>query len=100
MSPSAAIADPPFRQACGRQARPSVPAASPTWRRAQTWRSFVIAPCAPRRTARVRLGPLRLRTPRHSRLTASPTSANLARLIRRAADLATWLGDFATNPYE
>ena len=31
----------------------------------------------------------RLRAPRHGRLTASPASASVARLIRRAADLAT-----------
>jgi len=78
MSASAASADSLLRQACGRRARPS----------------------APRRTARVRLGPSRLRAPRHGRLTASPASASVARLIRRAADLATRLGDFATNRHE
>jgi len=100
MSTSAAIADSLLWRAFGRRTRPFGPAASPTRRRAQTWRSFFIAPCASQRTARVRLGSSRLRAPRHGRLTASPASARVARLIRRAADLATWLVDFTTNRHE
>ena len=42
----------------------------------------------------------RLRAPRHGRLTASPASASVARLIRRAADLASRLRTFATNRHE
>jgi len=43
MGISAAIADSLLRRAFGRRARPFGPAASPTRRRAQTWRSFFIA---------------------------------------------------------
>ena len=37
---------------------------------------------------------------RSGRLTPSPAPASMARLIRRAADLTTRLGDFATNRHE
>jgi hypothetical protein len=74
---SAAIADPLFRRACGRRARPS----------------------DLRRTARVRLrsSGLRAKTrPAHH----SRASTNVALIIPRAVDLTTRLGDFATNCHE
>ncbi len=46
------------------------------------------------------LPPLRLRMPRHGRLTDSPASTNVALIILRAVYLAWRLGGFVTNRHE
>ena len=118
MNASTAMADSLLRQACtrvsrgagGRTRRSVAPATSPARRRAQTWRSFFLAPCAPQHAVSCMLralapprarhchlrghGPLtsrgRAQTWRHLLVTpgTSVASTNLPRLFGRGVDLA------------